>query len=72
MLQYKEYTVRPFENPQGRWLAEIRRIDGRKLFIPSTQGTPELLTTTPPQLTQEDAIRLAKEAIDGGGIKLAA
>ena len=70
---YKGYRIRAYERhpPDGRWLAEIRKADGSALIIVQPDGgTPrEFITTSAAMFSSEAAIKLAKQAIDGGGLK---
>jgi hypothetical protein len=68
--RYKEFSIRAFRSPDGRWRAEIRKADGSDLTIvvPDLGPRPSL-TTSPDSLTADDAIKLAKQAIDGGGMR---
>lgn len=54
----------------NRWLAEIRKADGSNLIILLPDGGPRAsITTSAAALTAEAAIDLAKQAIDGKGMK---
>ena len=71
---YKEYRIRAYEQhpPDGRWLAEIRKADGSALVIlePDGGGTRrEFVTTSAATFSAEAALKLAKQTIDGGGLK---
>ncbi len=67
---YKGYEIRAYEREPGRWLAKIRKADGSMLEIPLPDGgTRESITTSAATMTAEAAINLAKQAIDGGGMR---
>jgi hypothetical protein len=69
---YNGYNIRAFESSPGKWTAEIRKLDGSPIQIlpPGLEDdAQECLTTDPETVTAEAAIELAKEAIDGGGMR---
>ena len=69
---YNGYSIRAFESSPGRWTAEIRKVDGSQIqiLLPELgEDVLECLTTDPETTTAEAAIELAKEAIDGGGMR---
>jgi len=69
---YKGYNIRVFESSPGKWTAEIRKVDGSQIQILLPELGEEVLdclTTDPETMTAEAAIELAKEAIDGGGMR---
>lgn len=70
---YKEYRIRAYEQhpPDGRWLAEIRKADGSALVILAPDGGTrrEFVTTSAATFSAEAALKLAKQTIDGGGLK---
>jgi hypothetical protein len=69
---YNDYNIRAFESSPGKWTAEIRKVDGSPIQIlpPGLEDdAQECLTTDPETVTAEAAIKLAKEAIDGGGMR---
>jgi hypothetical protein len=49
------------------WLARITRIDGKKIKV-AVPPTENIFFDTLPTVSAEEAIMLAKQAIDGGGI----
>lgn len=69
---YSGYNIRAFESSPGKWTAEIRKLDGSQIqiLLPELgEDVLEYLTTDPETTTAEAAIELAKEAIDGGGMR---
>ncbi len=69
---YKGYRIKAYERqPPGRWLAEIRKADGSALVIQHPDGRTrrECITTSAAMFSSDAAIKLAKQAIDGGGLK---
>jgi hypothetical protein len=69
---YNGYNIRAFESSPGKWTAEIRKVDGSpiQILLPELgEDVLDCLTTDPETMTAEAAIELAKEAIDGGGMR---
>ena len=69
---YKGYNIRAFESSPGKWTAEIRKVDGSQIqiLLPELgEDVLDCLTTDPETMTADAAIELAKEAIDGGGMR---
>jgi hypothetical protein len=67
MIAYKAYNIDPIENEPGRWLARITRIDGKKIKVavpPSEHGMLDTAYT----VSADEAVKLAKQGIDGGGM----
>jgi hypothetical protein len=60
-MKYKQYLITEFVNDKGQWQAHIRRQDGKHM---SVEGTTLPLFTTMHADTENEAIRIAKEAID--------
>ena len=60
-MEYKEYLISEFVNDKGRWQAHIRRRDGKHMSI---EGAMLPVFTTMHADTGNEAIRMAKEAID--------
>src|SRR5580693_4248200 len=58
-MNYKLYSIVPFEQERDRWRATIRRLDGRKIRV-----AVSYVTTSADTLTSEAAIDLAKQGID--------
>jgi hypothetical protein len=67
MITYKAYTIDPFEDQPGRWRARISRLDGKniKVAVPPTEHASFDTSLT---VSAEEAIKLAKQGIDGGGM----
>jgi hypothetical protein len=66
---YKHYEIEPFESSPGRWRARVRRVDGRKIKIAVINNEVEFITTGGMEsFSAEDAIAVAREMIDGGGM----
>jgi hypothetical protein len=67
---YKGFEIRAYEREQQRWRAEIRKADGSTLeiLLPGG-GHRSSITTSADALTAPAAIDLAKQAIDGGGMR---
>jgi hypothetical protein len=67
---YKAYRIRAYERQlSGRWLAEIRKADGSAVVILDGGTRREFITTSAAMFSSEAAIKLARQAIDGGGLK---
>ena len=69
---YRGFSIRAFESSPGKWKAEIRKADGSSIQILPPELEDDVLdclTTDPETVTAEAAILLAKEAIDGGGMR---
>ena len=60
-VEYKEYLITEFVNDKGQWQAHIRRRDGKHM---SVEGTALPVFTTMHADSENEAIRIAKEAID--------
>jgi hypothetical protein len=71
MLQYRGYAIRTFEDEPGRWLAEIRRLDGRNMKGIGSPNIFDKLRTSHATVTEDAAIAEAKACIDGGGVSVA-
>lgn len=68
-IRYKDYLIEPLETSPGRWRARMRRADGRKIKVHITGNEVDSLTTSGMEsFSIDDAVQLAKEAIDGGGM----
>ena len=67
MTEYKGYRIEPFQPEPGRWRARISRLDGKKLktAIPPTE---QPFLDTMDTVSYGHAVKLAKQAIDGGGL----
>jgi hypothetical protein len=69
---YNGFNIRAFESSPGEWTAEIRKVGGSQIQILLSElgeDVLECLTTDPETTTAETAIELAREAIDGGGMR---
>jgi hypothetical protein len=69
---YKAYRILAYERQlSGRWLAEIRKADGSALVIRQPDGGTrrEFITTPAAAFSADAALKLAKQTIDGGGLK---
>jgi hypothetical protein len=69
---YKAYRILAYERRlSGRWLAKIRKADGSALIVAQPDGDTrrEFITTSAAMFSADAAIKLAKQAIDGGGLK---
>jgi hypothetical protein len=67
-MEYKEYLISEFVNDKGQWQAHIRRRDGKHM---SVEGTTLPEFTTMHANTENEAVRIAKEAIDARRISAA-
>lgn len=67
-MEYKEYIITEFVNERGQWQAEVRRTDGKHIRV---QGTMVPAFKTQHASTENEAIRIAKEAIDTGKLSAA-
>jgi hypothetical protein len=68
---YSGYSIRAFESSPGKWTAEIQTVGAQiQILLPELgEDVLECLTTDPETTTAEAAIELAREAIDGGGMR---
>jgi hypothetical protein len=69
---YNGFNIRAFESSPGEWTAEIRKVGGSQIQILLSElgeDVLECLTANPETTTAETAIELAREAIDGGGMR---
>jgi hypothetical protein len=67
--RYNGYAIEPFESSPGRWRAKVRRLDGQKIKIKvPTKEVDSIETGGMEGFSSDDAIRMAKEMIDGGGM----
>jgi hypothetical protein len=60
-MDYKEYVISEFVNEKGQWQARIRRQDGKHM---SVHGSSVPVFTTMHASSENEAIRIAKEAVD--------
>jgi hypothetical protein len=66
-MRHKAYEMTAFEREPGRWRTSISRTDGHPVIC---QGVKmKQFTTSADAPTEEGAIKLAKDAIDGGYVK---
>jgi hypothetical protein len=64
-MEYKEYVISEFVNEKGQWQARIRRVDGKHMMV---DGAVVRAFTTKHASDENEAGRIAKEAIDSGKI----
>jgi hypothetical protein len=67
-MEYKDYIITELVNDKGQWQAEVRRRDGGHLRV---QGTTLPRFMTPHADSENEAVRIAKEAIDNRMISAA-
>jgi hypothetical protein len=67
-MEYKEYVITEFVNEKGQWQAHIRRQDGKHMGV---DGASVPSFTTAHADTENEAVRLAKEAIDTRKVSVA-
>ena len=68
-MDYHGYKIETLKNADGRWVAKITRANGGKFRTKlGSDKSLTSLTTDPPQYAQAAAVKLAKQAIDGGGL----
>ena len=67
-MEYKEYVISEFVNEKGQWQAHIRRQDGKHM---SVDGASVPVFTAAHADTENEAVRVAKEAIDTRKVSLA-
>ena len=60
-MEYKEYVISEFVNDKGQWQAKIRRRDGKHMLV---DGAKVDAFHTPHAESENDATRIAKQAID--------
>ena len=67
MITYKAYRIEQIECGPKRWIARIRRTDGQNLriFVPPSEHR---FLDTQPKASEEEAIGVAKQGIDFGGM----
>jgi hypothetical protein len=70
MLRYEGYSIRTFEEEPGRWFAEMRRLDGKRIKAVGGDNIFDKLTTSHATVTEEAAITEAKACIDGGAMRV--
>jgi hypothetical protein len=67
-MNYKGYSIEPFEREPGRWRATIRRLDGRMIKAVGADMPFPSITTSADCLSADAAVELARKAVDGGGM----
>jgi hypothetical protein len=69
-VRYKDYLIETLETSPGRWRARVRRVDGRRIKILIPEKEVESIPTGGMEsFSVDDAVALAKEMIDGGGMQ---
>ena len=68
LMEYKEYVISEFVNDKGQWQAHIRRQDGKHV---SVDGASVPVFTTRHADSENEAVRIAKAAIDTGKVSAA-
>ncbi len=71
VFEHKSFKITTSLDQQGRWIARISKTDGSMLRValPNSSGPRPWLDTDPPTYSEQVAILLAKDAIDGGNLK---
>jgi hypothetical protein len=67
-----DYLIETLETSPARWRARVRRVDGRKIKIltdPENKEVGSITTGGTESFSVDDAVALAKEMIDGGGMQ---
>lgn len=67
-MEYKEYIISEFVNAKGQWQAKIRRQDGKHMLV---DGAKVDVFHTPHVDSENEAVRIAREAIDTKKISMA-
>jgi len=67
-MEYKEYVISEFVNDKGQWQAKIRRRDGKHMLV---DGAKVDAFHTPHAGSENEAIALAKQAIDARKVSVA-
>jgi hypothetical protein len=67
-MEYKDYVITEFVNEKGQWQAHIHRQDRKHM---SVDGGSVPVFTTRHADTENEAVRIAKEAIDTGKVSAA-
>jgi hypothetical protein len=60
-MEYKDYLITEVVNDKGQWQAHIRRRDGKHM---SVEGTTVPMFTAMHADSENEVIKIAKEAID--------
>jgi hypothetical protein len=66
-VNYKAYRIETFEEDPSQWRAIIRRLDGKPIKLIASPSEHDFLDTML-TVSEDQAIVLAKEGIDGGGM----
>lgn len=66
-MEYKQYIISEFVNDKGQWQAKIRRQDGKHMLV---DGAKVDVFHTPHADSENEATRIAKQAIDTGKVSL--
>ena len=68
---YQAYSIETFESSQGRYRARVSRLNGHKIKILTDDNKEvDLITTGGMEaFSIDDALRVAKEMINGGGME---
>ena len=61
---HKDFSIQAGEHEPGKWRARIKRVDGKAVTCGGTQMP--FFFTSADTLTADDAVQLARNAIDGG------
>ena len=67
-MEYKDYVISEFVNDKGQWQAKIRRRDGKPMLV---DGAKVDAFHTPHADSENEATRIAKEAIDSKKVSVA-
>jgi hypothetical protein len=67
-MEYKDYDISEFVNDKGQWQAKIRRRDGKHMLV---DGAKVDAFHTPHANSENEASRIAKQAIDTGKVSAA-
>jgi hypothetical protein len=67
-MEYKDYIISEFVNEKGQWQAKIRRQDGKHMLV---DGAKVDVFHTPHVDSENEVIRIAKEAIDTRKVSVA-
>jgi hypothetical protein len=67
-MEYKEYVISEFVNDKGQWQAKIRRQDGKHMLV---DGAKVDAFHTPHVTSENEAVRIAREAIDTRKVSVA-
>jgi hypothetical protein len=67
-MGYKQYIISEFVNAKGQWQAKIRRQDGKHMLV---DGAKVDAFHTPHVDSENEAVRIAKHAIDTKKVSVA-